>query len=135
MLADLADIQPFNLSLVVLGNDLNFFSLQFQDSYQDSYALFFSSHMGFLLLQPRKYTELANKCGASANPEKDEGKTSKNVKLLFCLPALLPIATFAATMKSLVSYWLALTVYEQGVIHLTTMRNNITSQKIGIIIV
>lgn len=91
--------------------------------------------MGFLLIRPRKYTELANKRGASGTPEKDEGKTTKTMKLLFCFPLLVRTATFVATMKSLESYWLALTVYEQVLIHLTTMRNKVISQKIGIIIV
>lgn len=91
--------------------------------------------MGFLLIQPRKYTELANKCGASGTPEKREGETTKNVKLLFCFPLPLPLAIFVATIKSLVSYWLALTAYEQVLIHLTTMRNKVISEKIIIIIV
>lgn len=111
MLADLADIQPFNLSLVVLGNDLNFFSLQFQDSYQDSYVLFF--HVWVSCCYGQENTQSLQTSVVLQQAQKEmEGKKTKKVKLLFRLPLLLPIATFAATMKSLVPHGLALTVYE-----------------------
>ena len=38
-------------------------------------------------------------------------------------------------MKSLVSYWLEVTVYERVLIPLNTVRTNVTSQKTGIIII
>lgn len=79
---------------------------------------------GFLADMAKKIYRACKKVWSFSNPRKRWRQDTKNLKLLFCFPLFSPQQHFVATTKSLLSYWLALTVYEQVAIHLTTMRNN-----------
>lgn len=50
------------------------------------------------------------------------------------LPSSSPKTKSVATMKSFVSYWLEVTVYEEVLIPLNTVTTDVTSQKTRIIV-
>lgn len=78
----------FNLSLVVLGNDLSFFSLQFQDSYQDSYVLFFM--YGFLVVTAKKMQRACKQVGCFSKPKKRWRQENKKHEVALLLPSSSP---------------------------------------------